>query len=112
MRLIRIWPAILALSAISWGLPAFAQTPATPTSPAATPTRLSRVEAASQKAGEATDRVGNKVVNAVRNADGGKAGAAVARTGEKLGDKLPQTESYKKKSKGKRAKAKKIPEAG
>ncbi len=111
----RLLPAILALSAASWSVSAHAQStlaqPSAPTAPAA-PTAMSRVEAASKKAGDATDRVGNKVVNAVRNADGGRPGAAVARTGEKIGDKLPQTAAYKKKNEGKKIKARPIPEAG
>ncbi len=107
-------PAILlALSAASWGLTAHAQAttaqPGTAAAPAA-PTAMSRAEAVSKKAGDATDRVGDKAVNAVRNVDGGKPGAAVARTGEKIGGKLPQTEAYKKKNKGKKPQP--IPEAG
>ena len=107
---LRLLPTILALSAASWGMSAYAQSNAAP-APAA-PTAMSRAEAASKKAGDATNRVGDKAVNAVRNADGGKPGAAVARTGEKIGDKLPQTAAYKKKNKGKKAKAKPVPEAG
>ncbi len=107
---LRLLPAILALGAAGWGTSAFAQANAAQPSPAAAPTTMSRVEAASKKAGDATTRVGDKAVNAVRNADGGKPGAAVARTGDKIGSKLPQTEAYKKKNKGKKAKP--IPEAG
>ncbi len=109
-NILRPLPAMLALLAAGWGMSAYAQSSATPA--AAAPTAMSRAEAASKKAGDATNRVGDKAVNAVRNADGGKAGAAVARTGEKIGDKLPQTAAYKKKNKGKKAKAKPIPEAG
>ena len=115
VNILRALPAILALNAVGWGMPAHAQAtptqPSAPTAPTA-PTAMSRAEAVSKKAGDAASRVGNKAVNAVRNADGGRAGAAVARTGEKIGDKLPQTQAYKKKNKGKKAKAKPIPEAG
>lgn len=109
--IMRLLSALLALSAASWGMSAYAQANTAQTNPAA-PTAMSRAEAASKKAGDATNRVGNKAVNAVRNADGGKPGAAVARAGEKIGDKLPQTEAYKKKNKGKKAKARPVPEAG
>ena len=109
-NILRPFPAILALVAVGWGMSAYAQSNAAPA--ATTPTAMSRAEAASKKAGDATDRVGNKAVNAVRNADGGKAGAAVSRTGEKIGDKLPQTAAYKKKNKGKKTRAKPVPEAG
>ena len=109
-NILRPLPAVLALVAAGWGMSAYAQSDAAPA--ATTPTAMSRAEAASKKAGDATDRVGNKAVNAVRNADGGKAGAAVARTGEKIGDKLPQTAAYKKKNKGKKTRAKPVPEAG
>jgi uncharacterized iron-regulated membrane protein len=107
---LRLLPAVLALSAASWGTSAYAQTTATQPNPAAAPTAVSRTEDASKKAGDATNRVGDKAVNAVRNADGGKPGAAVARTGDKIGSKLPQTEAYKKKNKGQKATP--IPEAG
>ena len=109
-NILRPLPAVLALVAAGWGMSAYAQSNAAPA--ATTPTAMSRAEAASKKAGDATDRVGNKAVNAVRNADGGKASAAVSRTGEKIGDKLPQTAAYKKKNKGKKTRAKPVPEAG
>lgn len=108
-NILRALPAILALGAASWGMSAYAQ--ATPAEKPANGA-MSRAEAVSKKAGDATDRVGSKAVNAVRNADGGKPGAAVARTGEKIGDKLPQTAAYKKKNQGKKAKAMPVPEAG
>jgi hypothetical protein len=107
-HVLRILPAVLALSAASWGTSAYAQGSTAPA--AATPAAPSRIEAASKKAGEVTDRVGDKAVDAVRKVDGGKPGAAVARTGDKIGSKLPQTEAYKKKNKGKKAQP--IPEAG
>jgi hypothetical protein len=94
-RVSRVLPALLALSAASWGMSAYAQA-----TPAEKPAATESVGTAAKKAAKATAEAGSKV------------GAAVTRTGEKIGDKLPQTEAYKKKNKGKKAKAKPIPEAG
>ena len=103
----KILPTLLALSAAIGSMSACAQAN---TALAAAPAPLSRAEAVSKKVTNATNRAGVKVVNAVKRADGGKPGAAVARVGEKIADKLPQTAAYKKKNKGKKAKP--APEAG
>lgn len=105
----KILPTMLALGAAIGGISAYAQAN---TAPAAAPAPLSRAEAVSKKVTDATNRAGDKAVNAVRKADGGKPGAAVARVGEKIAGKLPQTAAYKKKTKGEKAKARPVPEAG
>ena len=106
INILRALPAILALSAASLGVSAFAQA-----TPAEKPAATETVGAAAKKAVKATEEAGGKAVDKTKEV-AGKAGAAVTRTGEKIGDKLPQTAAYKKKNKGKKVKAKKIPEAG
>ena len=103
---LRMLPAILTLSVASWGVSAFAQT-----APAAKPAATESVGDAAKKAAKATADAGGKAVDKTKEV-AGKAGAAVTRTGEKIGDKLPQTQAYKKKNKGKKAKAKPVAEAG
>ena len=106
VNILRVLPAIVALSAASWGMSAYAQA-----TPAEKPAATEGVGTAVKKAGKATAEAGGKVVDKTKEV-AGKAGAAITRTGEKIGDTLPQTKAYKKKNKGKKAKAKKVPEAG
>lgn len=103
-RILRVFSAILALSAASWGMSAYAQA-----TPAEKPAATESVGAATKRAAKATAEAGGKAVDKTKEV-AGKAGAAVTRTGEKIGDKLPQTKAYKKKNKGKKAKP--IPEVG
>jgi hypothetical protein len=105
-NLLRTLPAVVALSAACWGMSAYAQA-----TPAEKPAATESVGTAAKKAVKATAEAGGKVVDKTKEV-AGKAGAAVTRTGEKIGDKLPQTKAYKKKNKGKKPKSQPVTPAG
>jgi hypothetical protein len=82
---LRILPAILALTAASWGMSAYAQAAATPAKPAAS----------QPSAAESTKTAAKKAVKATKEA-GSKAADAITKTSEKIDAKVPRTKAYKK----------------
>lgn len=90
--------AIAIVTAASWGMPAFAQAAADTSAPAGSaataPGPVERAENTVKKAAKATAKAGGKAVDATKK--GVKKGAAaVSRTGEKIGAKIPRTKAYK-----------------
>ncbi|MDO9314763.1 MAG: hypothetical protein Q7T97_09490 [Burkholderiaceae bacterium] len=95
---VRALSAIAILAAASWGMPAFAQAAADTSAPAGSaataPGPVERAENTVKKAAKATAKAGGKAVDATKK--GVKKGAAaVSRTGEKIGAKIPRTKAYK-----------------
>lgn len=90
--------AIAIVTAASWGMSVFAQSAADTSAPAGSaataPGPVARAENTVKKAAKATAKAGGKAVDATKK--GVKKGAAaVSRTGEKIGAKIPRTKAYK-----------------
>lgn len=89
---LRTIPAMLIISAASYGLAAHAQTRSGANDGAATSANggvVNGVEKTSKKAANATKRTARKVGKATNKA-ASRAAGAVRRTGEKIGEKLPK----------------------